>query len=49
MRDSLDAAVSVIAEKLLTAEANIRLGLNQNQASVADIIAFTLGRYMEKS
>lgn len=49
MRNSLDTAVSVTAENYLTAEAKLRLGLDQQQASVADLIALILGRYMGKS
>lgn len=49
MRDSLDKAVSVRAEKSLTAEAKIRLGIDQHTVSEAELIAIMLGRYRYKS
>lgn len=49
MRDALDTAVCVTVEKSLTAEAKIRLGLDQQQASVASLIALMMSRYMDNS
>lgn len=49
MCNRLGTAVSVNVEKSLTAEAKIMLGLDQQHASVADLIAVMLIRCMDKS
>lgn len=47
MRGQMDTAVSVAAEKSLTAEANIHLGIEQKQVFVDGLIALMIGRYMD--
>lgn len=49
MSESLEAAVITTAQKYLTPEARTRMGLDQTQVSVADLIFLMLGRYMDRS